>query len=134
MIRGLAALLALLVASASSDASMSDRVVPGTVTDSRISRCGVVVTLGSFAEVRPFIEASSSVVGTVRLTLIKRSASGTSHTSQSRGFSGNRFDGSRTVVDIPADLSVRMEALDDTGLLLCRLEADLTLRRRPASA
>lgn len=120
-------LFALLSATVSSEASMNDRVVPGTIIDPRISGCGVVVSAGSVAMLRPFIETSSDLSGNVRLGVTKRSRSGSSHTSQSWNFSGGTLGQAQVGIDLPAEVSLQLDVVDGAGTALCRLEQDLVL-------
>ena len=123
----LIAALLLLSLAAVSEASMSDQVVQGSVYDQRISACGMVVSTGRTATLRPFIETSSVLSGTVRLSVTKRSASGTSQTGQRWAFSGTVLGGSQVTVDVPAEVLVELQVLNGAGSLLCRLDQELTL-------
>lgn len=120
-------LLTFLVSTNTSEASMSDRVIQGTIMDQRISGCGIMVRVGAVASLRPFIETSSSLSGTVRLSVGKRSASGTSQTNQNWRFSGGTLGASQVSVDLPANLSLKLEIFDHSGTGLCQLEQDLVL-------
>lgn len=120
-------LLIILVSTSTSEASMSDRIIQGDIHDPRISACGLAVNLGSMASLRPFIETSSALSGTVRLRITKRSASGASQTSQSWGFSSGTLGTSRVDVDLPARLFLQLDVADSAGHSLCRLQQELVL-------
>ena len=128
------AALLFLSATTVSEASMSDQIVQGSVYDQRIAKCGVVVSTGAMASLRPFIETSSQLGGTVRLSVTKRSNSGTSQTSQSWNFSGGTLGSSQVAIDLPASVSLQMSVTDNNGAALCGVEQDLVLNKNGASA
>lgn len=115
--------LAALFLATSSVASMSDRTISGEILDTGIAACGVRVTDGDMASLRPFIEATANVSGTLRLDITKKSKSGTSSSSQSLSFSGGNVGNSIFFVDSPAEISIRMNVDDADGKPLCRLDA-----------
>jgi hypothetical protein len=128
MIRLVAVLVALLLSS-SSEASMGDRTISGTVLDQRLTGCGLIVQTDRVAALRPFIETSSPLTGSVRLSVTKRSASGTSQTSQGWNFSNGTLGTSSVQIDLPATVSVEMVVNDETGNALCRVSEQLDLQQ-----
>jgi hypothetical protein len=127
-------LFVLIGLTSASEASMNDQTILGTASDARISRCGLVVSSGAMATIRPFIETSSAVAGSLRLTVAKQSSSGTSQTSQSWNFSGGELGASSVSVDLPAEVSIDMDVTDINGTGLCRLETQLQLNREGSAA
>lgn len=120
-------LLLILGSTSICEAAMNDRTLDGEILDARIRRCGVRVETDAMATLRPFIEASASVSGRMDLRVEKRSASGTSASSQSSGFSGGQLPAIRMGVDRPAEIAVRLEVSDGAGTLLCRLDTEVTV-------
>lgn len=111
----------------SSVASMSDRTISGEILDPRVTACGVSVTDGDMASLRPFIEATANVSGTLRINMTKKSPSGTSNSNQSTSFSGGSMGNSIFFVDSPSEISIRMHVDDADGKPLCRLDATTVL-------
>lgn len=128
------AMAALLLLSNTSEASMSDRTIMGTVQDQRITGCGVMVTGESMATIRPFIETSLPLAGTVQLSVSKMSASGTSQTNQGWAFTNGALGNTSVQTDVPATLSIAMVVKDEAGTSLCRVQQDLVLDQKDMPA
>lgn len=120
-------LLVVLGSTSVCEAAMNDRILNGDILDARISRCGIRVEADAMATLRPFIEASASVSGRMDLRVEKRSASGTSASSQSSGFSGGRGPAMSMRVDRPAEIALKLEVSDAAGAVLCRLDTQVSV-------
>jgi hypothetical protein len=122
------ATLASVVLSTPSEASMSDQVISGDILDDRITACGVSINEGQMATLRPFIETSANISGTFRVSVIKRSTSGTSMMNQGNAFSAGSLGKVLLAVDRPSKLSIQMTVNDADGRALCRLSAEVDLK------
>lgn len=121
-----AALLPLILTTAS-EASMSDQVISGEILDERVTACGVRIDNGQMAALRPFIETSANISGTFRISMTKKSASGTSMINQGNAFSAGSLGNVILAVDRPSNLSIQMTVNDADGKVLCRLAANVDL-------
>jgi hypothetical protein len=126
-LRVLPLLLASVSITTTGEASMSDRIIPGVVLDSRIAACGVRIVDGKMTSLRPFIEAPATVSGTYRASVKKKSSSGTSMVSQGNAFSAGSLGNSQMAVDGPSEISIQMIVSDTNGVPLCRLDATIVL-------
>ncbi|PSJ60812.1 curli-like amyloid fiber formation chaperone CsgH [Pseudaminobacter soli (ex Li et al. 2025)] len=122
------AALAPVLLSTASEASMSDQVISGEILDNRITACGVSIDDGQMATLRPFIETSANISGIFRVSVTKRSVSGTSMMNQDNAFSAGSLGNVRLVVDRPSKLSIQMIVNDADGRALCRLAAEIDLK------
>lgn len=122
-----AALLSLFFVTAS-EASMSDQTISGKILDQRITACGVRVSGEEMAALRPFIETSADVSGTFRVTITKKSASGTSMINQGNAFSAGKLGNVILAVDRPSKVSIHMTVSDTTGKPLCELDGSVELQ------
>lgn len=119
-----AGILALLAAGG---ASMNGRTINGETLDPRVTACGVVVEEGAIARLRPFIEASAELAGTFRLVVVKRSASGTSTSSQSNAFRAGTLGTFFVGIDRPSTARIELDVKANDGRPLCRLSRELKL-------
>ena len=117
----------LLVFSSTSEASMSDQTILGRVLDPRIQRCGVIVGGDGIVTVRPFIEASSEVYGTLTLRVGKTSSSGTSISAQTGRVAHGNAAEMVIAVNAPATLELSMTLNDARQAPLCRLEERISI-------
>lgn len=122
-----AALSPLLIAT-TSEASMSDQIIFGEILDSRITACGIRIDAGEMATLRPFIETSANISGAFRVSMTKKSASGTSMINQGNAFSAGSLGNVLLAVDRPSKLSIQMTVNDADGKTLCRLATDVDLK------
>jgi hypothetical protein len=122
-----AALLPLLSAT-TSEASMSDQVISGEILDARITACGVRVGDGDMAALRPFIETSADVSGTFRVSLTKKSTSGTSMINQDNAFAAGSLGNVVLAVDRPSNVLIQMTVTDNAGKALCRINEAIELK------
>lgn len=119
-----AGILALLTAGG---VSMNGRTIKGEILDPRITACGVVVEEGAMATLRPFIEAPADLEGTYRLMVAKRSASGTSTSSQANPFRAGTLGTPVISIDRPSTARIELEVKTRDGQSLCRLSRELKL-------
>ncbi len=119
--------LLLIVFSSTSEASMGDQTILGRVLDPRIQRCGVIVEGDGIVTVRPFIEASSDVYGTLTLRVGKTSNSGTSVSAQTGPVAEGRATDMVIAVNAPARLELSMAIDDARQAPLCRLEERISI-------
>jgi hypothetical protein len=122
-----AALTPFLIAT-TNEASMSDQVIFGEILDSRITACGVRIDAGQMAALRPFIETSAEVSGTFRVSVTKKSTSGTSMINQGNAFSAGSLGNVLLAVDRPSNLTIEMAVRDRDGKELCRLSTVIDLK------
>lgn len=120
-------LTGLLLFSTASEASMNGQIIPGDILDPRITACGVRIDGGEFARLRPFIETSDALAGSFSISITKRSASGTSVSSQSNRFGGGSLGAAVIGVDRPASVAIDMQVNEAGGTALCRVKTDIEL-------
>ena len=117
----------LLLTSNASEASMNGQTIRGEILDTRIADCGVRIDGTELARLQPFIETSEALAGTFRISLTKRSPSGTSVTTQANRFSGGSLGRMILAVDRPAEVTIDMQVDAEDGTSLCRIATELHL-------
>lgn len=100
-------------------ASTNGMQFAGQSSDPRVTGCGVTIETGPFAAIVPFIETATPLAGTYRLDVTKISQSGTSRSIQANVFSGSDLGDATVMVDWPAELTVRLTIMDESGASLC---------------
>ena len=107
--------------------SMNGDILFGTSLDPRITRCGIRIAGTKAARIAPFIETlQDNLSGTVRLSITKHSAGGTSSINQSVGFSGSSLR-TEAIIDRPSHARIQMTVSDGKGVTLCRLDHKVDL-------
>ncbi|AZN71363.1 hypothetical protein D5400_08850 [Georhizobium profundi] len=120
-------LMGLLLSTGASGASINGQTIDGDILNSRIAACGVEIDGTDFARLRPFIETSEALAGSVQIAVTKRSASGVSQTSQTNRFADGSLGAIVITVDKPSRVAIEMAVIANDGTPLCRLQTDVEL-------
>jgi hypothetical protein len=120
-------LSAVLLASDSGAASMSDQTILGTTNDPRIQQCGIRISGTEWAELSPFIQTAEDFSGSFDLGILKTSKSGTSQTRQSNRIGGGMTNVSRIRLDRPARIEIQMNVKDESGKVICKIAETVDL-------
>ncbi|MAZ18306.1 hypothetical protein [Oricola sp.] len=113
--------LALLFILAGTGISMSGQVIQGNARDPRVTSCGVEISGDRLTTVRPFIQTSEPLTGTVDLRIDSISGSNRNSTVQKTSLS------SMPVVTVSADrLNIRL-TMQSEGRVLCEIDEQVDM-------
>lgn len=113
--------IALLLLLAGTGVSMSGHVIQGNAKDPRVTSCGVEISGDSLSTIRPFIETSEPVSGTLDLRIDSISGSNRNSTVQKTSLS------SMPVVTVNADrLAIRL-TMQSEGRILCEVDEQVDM-------
>ncbi|GGD04926.1 curli-like amyloid fiber formation chaperone CsgH [Aureimonas glaciei] len=120
-------LLSLMLSAAIFPSEASTNGIAGLALDPRITGCGVTISGGGMAVLRPFIETSSDLSGTFQVVMTKRSSGGTSAIRQSNRFKGGSLGDVQLAVDRPSSLTLRVSITEEGGAPLCSIDAEIAI-------
>lgn len=110
-----------------SASSMNGQTILGTISDPRITACGVRIDGEEMAVLRPFIEGAGDLSGTFALSIAAQSNGGSSTTSQKNRFSAGSLGETQVVINRPGRVRVTLVVTDGAGKPLCDLDETIEL-------
>lgn len=103
----------------------------GTVTDERVTRCGILVNADDMIRIEPFLEGRKDLQGRVVLDVIKDSAAGKSQSRQASGFANGAAGKILASTGRPSDVTVVLTVTDRSGKALCEMRRSMKFDAAP---
>ena len=113
--------------------TMAERTINGITSDARVLACGVHISGGEMIKLSPFIDFAQAFDGIATLKVSNVSGGGSNITSQTNVFKAGVLPRSEIWLNRSSVLSMKMEAKDADGKLICRVNETIDLAEAPTS-